>query len=420
MDDILRLQQENAQLRADLRRTKQRLELHVHEAEMLRNFGREMANSEELAYIVDFALAWLLQNAPADHGLMARWLPEKSQFLVMGSKGLPLGVEFNTDDEVEIPTALTPSSDHSDREQVQFSEDKRIITADIRRPDGTLMGVVLLQRDPDFMTFSVTDEDFLNHCTERLALAIYHAVLFNKVEALSQYRSQLFRMLSHDLRQPLTVLMGYIQLVQLQMKLGNMDAIPEYIESINKGAKDLAALLEEVLLKEQVDNASREDWIIISMREQVLAALDKQQSLATLKHQDFQVSITEDSCHVKGMALQLKEAASNLISNAIKYTPEEGHVEVKLRVTDDHQKIYFEVVDAGYGISEERQERLFEVFYRAQEPGTENIKGTGLGLSLVKGIVENHDGEVYFSSERGKGSIFGFWLPLTVQEDTPE
>jgi signal transduction histidine kinase len=111
----------------------------------------------------------------------------------------------------------------------------------------------------------------------------------------------------------------------------------------------------------------------------------------------------------KGLSLELKEAAGNLIANAIKYTPAEGVIKVSL--TSDNGHWVFKVVDNGYGIDPARQERLFESFYRAQQPGTENIKGTGLGLSLVKEIIVKHDGEVFFESTPGKGSTFGFWLP---------
>ncbi len=70
--------------------------------------------------------------------------------------------------------------------------------------------------------------------------------------------------------------------------------------------------------------------------------------------------------------------------------------------------------DNGYGISKERQQRLFQRFFRAHEPGTDHISGTGLGLSLVKTVIERHGGEVWVHSESSIGSTFGFWLPLAA------
>jgi two-component system, OmpR family, clock-associated histidine kinase SasA len=106
----------------------------------------------------------------------------------------------------------------------------------------------------------------------------------------------------------------------------------------------------------------------------------------------------------------LRQAVTNFVNNSIKYTPDEGHIEVRL--STDQTRIMFEVEDNGYGISEERQGRLFQRFYRAREDATEHIPGTGLGLSLVKTVIERHGGKVWVRSALGKGSTFGFSLPL--------
>jgi two-component system phosphate regulon sensor histidine kinase PhoR len=112
---------------------------------------------------------------------------------------------------------------------------------------------------------------------------------------------------------------------------------------------------------------------------------------------------------VEGDKTQLYEAITNLISNAIKYTPSEGTITVSLSCEDE--KISFRVQDTGYGIPADRQERLFEPFYRARVEGTESTEGTGLGLHLVKNVVERHGGTMMFKSEFQKGSLFGFTLP---------
>ena len=111
-----------------------------------------------------------------------------------------------------------------------------------------------------------------------------------------------------------------------------------------------------------------------------------------------------------GSEIQLQQAYSNFIGNAVKYTPPEGDITVRAWV--ENSQFMFEVEDNGYGIPSDRQERIFERFYRAHAPGTEKITGTGLGLSLVKTVVERHGGEVWLQSEEGIGSIFGCALPL--------
>src|SRR5687767_14548457 len=119
------------------------------------------------------------------------------------------------------------------------------------------------------------------------------------------------------------------------------------------------------------------------------------------------MTIGNEALIVLGNEVQLQQALTNLVGNSIKYTPPNGKVDVKIQA--ENGEFRFEVSDNGYGIPEDRQAKLFERFYRARTPGTEDIPGTGLGLSLVKTVIERHGGKVWFKSEEGKGSTFGCW-----------
>jgi two-component system sensor histidine kinase VicK len=149
-----------------------------------------------------------------------------------------------------------------------------------------------------------------------------------------------------------------------------------------------------------------------------LAALIKElhqrhHALAAQKRITLRLEITPQSSVVEGDEAQLREAIENLMQNAIKYTPEGGLISVRLHRQQD--AIHFEVEDNGYGIPREQQARLFQPFYRAKMPATRNIEGTGLGLHLVKKIVERHTGHMHFMSEEGRGSTFGFRMPVRGQ-----
>jgi signal transduction histidine kinase len=99
---------------------------------------------------------------------------------------------------------------------------------------------------------------------------------------------------------------------------------------------------------------------------------------------------------------------NNLLGNAIKYTPDGGTITINIYTEED--RFYFTVKDTGYGIPADQQLHIFEANFRA--PATAHIGGTGVGLSLVKEVIERHGGQVWFTSEEGHGSTFGFWLPL--------
>ena len=119
-----------------------------------------------------------------------------------------------------------------------------------------------------------------------------------------------------------------------------------------------------------------------------------------------------DTAMVLGDDAQLYEAVTNLIGNAIKYTPDEGSIDVQLIISPDN-RVCYQVIDTGYGVPEDRQNRLFEPFYRSKTTETATIEGTGLGLHLVKNIIDRHNGEMIFKSIYRQGSTFGFLLPRT-------
>jgi signal transduction histidine kinase len=113
---------------------------------------------------------------------------------------------------------------------------------------------------------------------------------------------------------------------------------------------------------------------------------------------------------VSGDAEWIQRAVANLVSNAVKYTPRGGKVRVRYRETEGQGVV--EVIDNGPGIPEAAQARLFERFYRVRNESTRRSPGSGLGLAIVKTIIERHGGRVWVTSAEGKGSTFGFLVPL--------
>ncbi|MFQ3672593.1 MAG: ATP-binding protein, partial [Aggregatilineales bacterium] len=141
-------------------------------------------------------------------------------------------------------------------------------------------------------------------------------------------------------------------------------------------------------------------------REQVqlvqVQAADRQQTLTFIT--DLPQAL------VCGDQSQLREAISNLIGNALKYTPAGGVIQARLYTIQ--QRVYFEVQDNGIGIALEDQPHIFQPSYRVTSEQTQNISGTGWGLYLVKKIIETHNGSIGFTSQVGVGSTFFFHLPL--------
>jgi signal transduction histidine kinase len=112
---------------------------------------------------------------------------------------------------------------------------------------------------------------------------------------------------------------------------------------------------------------------------------------------------------VLGNPLRLGQVVSNLVSNAVKYTPEGGHILVDASIKDG--QVVVKIKDDGIGISKEDLPHIFDKFYRVDRPETEGIIGSGLGLSIVRTIIEKHRGRIWVDSEVGKGTTFAIVLP---------
>jgi signal transduction histidine kinase len=224
----------------------------------------------------------------------------------------------------------------------------------------------------------------------------------------------MIRMASHDLRNPLGNAMGYLELLIMAIGKSLTPEQWEYVANVRRSTNAMKALIEDLLTLERLESERQTSWTPLNLSQLTHDVVEAQQDTAALKHQQLAVKIEDMNQWVRGNTTQLRQAITNLVGNAIKYTPDNGRIEVRL--ARQGQRLNFEVEDNGYGISQEKQSHLFQRFYRAHEPGTDHIPGTGLGLSLVKTVVERHGGEVWVKSELGKGSTFGFWLPATEMD----
>jgi signal transduction histidine kinase len=229
----------------------------------------------------------------------------------------------------------------------------------------------------------------------------------------------MIRMASHDIRNPLGNAMAYFELLMMQLGKAPTPQQKDYMDGFRSATEAMVTLIDDLLTLERAESERQSSWKRFDISQLIQDAVTAQKLNADLKGHTLTLKIDrEHSTDVMGSATQLRQAVANLVGNAIKYTPEGGRVDVQLSY--QNQRLMFEVKDNGYGISKERQARLFERFYRAREPSTDHISGTGLGLSLVKTVIERHNGKVWVESEVGTGSTFGFWLPAADPEQAAE
>lgn len=242
--------------------------------------------------------------------------------------------------------------------------------------------------------------------------------LNDKLQKLEQIKTDMIRIASHDLKNPLAVIQGFLEV----LKVDRADFTPkhaEYLDVMEKSANRMNAILEDILSMERIESMA-EDAIHqpVNLNQIVNDGAREYHEQVTEKSQTLAVICPDDELYVLGDAAQLREAVTNLIGNAVKYTPDKGSVTVLLE--QRAQDAYFEVFDTGYGIPDDLQAELFQPFYRARTDANAHIEGTGLGLHLVKNIIQRHQGTIGFESEVGAGSRFFFSLPLKQSQQVAQ
>jgi signal transduction histidine kinase len=246
-------------------------------------------------------------------------------------------------------------------------------------------------------------------------------MLLNDVSALtelSNLKTRMIRMASHDLKNPLTTI---FVLGQLMLDTDSLDVTEpcqrEFLERMLDSARIMNEIIEHILKLERA-RAGEIERLPVHLGDVVDAVIRQSRTAADQKQHTVTVDIASGLPVVIGDAQQLSQAVGNLISNAIKYTPEGGRISVRVSAgeRDGRKRLHLEVADTGFGIPTEAQSKLFQEFFRVHTRDTQNIPGTGLGLSLVKSVVEAHDGKISFKSVEGEGSTFYIDLPAAEGE----
>jgi two-component system NtrC family sensor kinase len=227
------------------------------------------------------------------------------------------------------------------------------------------------------------------------------------LKELDRMKSEFVSTVSHDLRSPLTSIKGFADLLPTVGPLTEQQTY--FLVKIQGSVETVNQMISDLLDLGRIEAEVRMDMTPCNVAEIIEKAVAGQRDHAELKKLTLDVQVVPDLPPVLGNALRLGQALSNLISNAVKYTPEGGHITVSVSLESSQVAITIE--DDGIGIPQDDLPHVFDKFYRVDAPETEGIVGSGLGLSIVKTIIEKHQGRVWVCSEVGKGSVFTVVLP---------
>jgi len=236
--------------------------------------------------------------------------------------------------------------------------------------------------------------------------------------AASHAKSSFLANMSHEIRTPMNAIIG---MASIGLTAVDNNRMKDCFNKIDGASKHLLGIINDILDMSKIEagkfDLSESDFDFCKMIAQVV---NVNKFRIDEKNQNFTVNIDENiPAYLFGDDQRLSQVITNLISNAVKFTPENGSIKLEAKFMgneDDLYTIKISVIDSGIGISEEQQSKLFTSFQQAESSTSRKFGGTGLGLAISRSIVEMMDGRIWIESELGKGSAFSFIVKLKLGE----
>lgn len=251
---------------------------------------------------------------------------------------------------------------------------------------------------------------------EACAVLVFHDI--TELRRLEKIRKDFVANVSHELRTPLTSIKGYVEAL-LDGGKDDPDTAVNFLSIILKQSDRLNLILEDLLELSKIESGRvsfREDPL--DLRSLIERTLSMIKPLADKKGHRLASRIDDGLPPIAGDEGRLAQVLTNLLDNAVKYTPEQGTITVTAQRAPD-QTVELTVTDTGLGIPEQDRPRVFERFYRVDKGRSRELGGTGLGLAIVKHIVEGHGGQVWVEAQAPQGSRFIVRLPISRQAKGP-
>ncbi len=297
-------------------------------------------------------------------------------------------------------------------DQIEFKT-QSLIGVPMRIQDRVI-GVLEAVNKRDGM-FDATDEITLSVIASQAAVAINNARLvdalqraYDELGKLDRLKSEFISIASHELRTPLALILGYATM----LKEDAGEEASQHVSAVLNSAIRMRSLIEDMTNLNLLRVGSAE----LNMERQPLqsvvrAAHEEVRETIQAKGQELEVKLPDETMMAKVDGPKLSMALTNLLNNALRFTPNSGHIE--LRLLREGNEAWFQVADDGMGIAGGQIDRVFQPFYQVEEHMARRHEGMGLGLAIVRGVAEAHGGRVWAESPgTGKGSTFTIAIPL--------
>jgi GAF domain-containing protein len=296
---------------------------------------------------------------------------------------------------------------------------RAVLSVPLLREDQIIGSLSFTRKAPGEFPPEVVD--VLKTFATQSALAIQNARLFREIadksaqlEAASRHKSEFLANMSHELRTPLNAIIGFSEVLVDRMFGELNEKQDEYLKDIYASGQHLLSLINDILDLSKIEAGRMEleatDFDLPSAIDNALTLVRER---ATRRGITLGHSVDERLGQIRGDERKVKQVLLNLLSNALKFTPEGGRIDVSARLQDGVAEV--SVADTGVGIAPEDQEAVFEEF-RQVGTADKKVEGTGLGLALSRKFIELHGGRIWLKSQVGHGSTFTFTLPVRRED----
>lgn len=278
-------------------------------------------------------------------------------------------------------------------------------------PDGFKIGAMCVM-DNESQELSPEKKDFLKIIAHEVMTRIEYEHKLKVMRKSINELQEIHNKVSHDIRSPISGIINIAEILRDQAKEEKMDELMEFMELINKGGRSVLDLADEILSTYKGQNGSAQitsDQITLPVLKEKLENLYEPQ--AQSKSISYDVTLANEHRGVEFPKSKLLQILGNLISNAIKFTPENGFVQVELNIKKTDKTLIAKVKDNGVGISPEQIEKLLNDEVEST-PGTGNEKGYGFGMKLAKHLTETLNGTLQIESEKNKGTAITVSIPF--------
>jgi len=290
----------------------------------------------------------------------------------------------------------------------------------LKSSNGNLFGFFAMGRKKSGLPFNKDDFDLLNGAATAISITLEKIQLRQKLireqleaerlEELNEMKSLFVSTVSHELKTPLTSIKMFVEMLLNNPELP-IQKFHEYLKIIDGESERLQKLIDNILnftkIEKGLQTYNKVEINVIDAVKETVKSMEYQSEMAGVK---LRLTLLRKPITIWADANALKDALINLISNAVKYSPKNSFVDV--RVFTNNKFLCISVEDKGIGMDEEETKKIFLPFYRTSSASSGSIKGTGLGLSIVKHIIEAHQGKIEVVSAPGKGSLFTLFFPL--------